>query len=65
MSLRAYWSAIVVDEARALLHFKDYDAVRQAALTEVKRLCNRMARELKDETKAPPGVKFVKREVAQ
>jgi hypothetical protein len=65
MSLRAYWSAIVFDEPRALAHFADYDAVRQAALAEVKRLCNRLARELKDESKAPPGVRFIKTERAQ
>src|SRR5262245_14791333 len=58
MSLRAYWSAQIVDETLALRHFAKHPEIRQAALIEVKRLCNRLARELKDESKAPPGVRF-------
>ena len=65
ISLHTYWSATITDETLALRHFaKDAD-VRAAALVEVKRKCNRLARELKDESKAPPGVRFVRGERAQ
>ena len=64
-SLVTYWSAEVVDEDKALAHFKDNAEVRAAALAAITKLGSRLARHHKDEAAAPPGVKFLKREVTK
>lgn len=58
MSLREYWSAQVTDETLALRSYAKHETVRRAALTQALREANKLARELKDESKAPPGFKF-------
>jgi len=58
--LTTRWKAEFTDYAEALQHFAYHplvvDAVQVAA--------NRLARELKDESAAPPGIKFIKEERA-
>jgi len=63
--LRDYWSAEVVDISAA---FKFYNAkgnakkerLALAIRAAIEKFADEDARELKDETKAPPGIKFVK-----
>jgi hypothetical protein len=65
MSLKVYWSAEVTDANAALDHYGMDASVRLAALDAARKLASALARETKDESKAPPGFRFVKREVPQ
>jgi multidrug efflux pump subunit AcrA (membrane-fusion protein) len=65
MTLRTYWSAVIVDETAAIESYRDNPAVRKATLAAVFQVANEAARAAKDESKAPPGVRFVKEERAQ
>jgi hypothetical protein len=63
MSLREHWRAEVTDAAAALDFFGQRPEVKAAALEAATRLASAMARELKNEAKAPPGYRFVKSEL--
>jgi hypothetical protein len=63
-SLRTFWSAEITDDEMALVHFARHPAVRAATLVEVRKVANRLAREAKDESAAPPGCRFIKEEKA-
>jgi hypothetical protein len=65
MSLKTYWHAEVTDADAALAHYGNDASVRLAALAAATKIASALARELKDERRAPPGFKFVKREVPQ
>ena len=65
MTLRTYWSAVIVDEAEAIESYRNNPAVRKAILAAVLQAANEAARTAKDESKAPRGVRFVKEERAQ
>jgi hypothetical protein len=65
MSLRGTWRAVVTDEQKALKHFAKHPAIRAAALAAITKLCTKQAQAVKDESKAPPGVRFEKDERAQ
>lgn len=65
MTLRTYWSATIVDEAAAIDSYREHPTVRKAMLDAVLKAANEDARTLKDESKAPLGVRFVKEEKAQ
>jgi hypothetical protein len=62
MSLHAYWSAEITDEALALRSYAKHPDIRAAALVAVRKVAGKEARTLKDETKAKPGIRFVKTE---
>lgn len=64
-SLAAYWSCEIIDEAKALEHFAANREVRDATLAAISKVGNRLARHLKDERAAPPGLRFLKREAAR
>jgi len=64
MHLTTRWRAEVIDDAKALAHFADHPEVRLAALEQIRKTASNMARELKDENAAPPGIKFIKEESA-
>jgi hypothetical protein len=64
-SLTTYWSAEIVDEAKALEHFKDSKEVHDAALVAITKIGNRMARHFKDAKHSPPGLVFKQRTVAK
>jgi hypothetical protein len=64
MHLTTRWRAEVIDDAKALAHFADHPEVRLAALEQIRKTASNMARELKDESAAPPGVRFIKEETA-
>lgn len=64
MSLRVTWSAEIIDEALALRSYAKHPAIRAAALVAVRQTASKEAREMKDESKARPGVRFVKTEKA-
>lgn len=64
MTLRTYWSAVVVDEAAAIESYKDHPAVRKAALAAALQVANEAARTSKNEAAAPLGFRFVKDERA-
>lgn len=65
VTLRSYWSAVIVDEAAALESYRDHPAVRKAALAAVLQAANEEARRVKDIGAAPLGVRFVHEERAQ
>jgi len=65
VTLRSYWSAEIVDEAAAIDSYREHPTVRKAMLAAVLQAANEEARTVKDESKAPPGVRFVKEERAQ
>jgi len=65
MSLVPRWHAEIIDEERALKHFSSAAEIRRATLAAIKTLASRLARELKDEKRAPPGIKFVREETAR
>jgi len=65
MTLTAYWSAVVDDETAAIETYKDHPTVRKAALAAALQVANEAARTLKDESKAPPGFRFIKDERAR
>lgn len=65
MTLKTYWSAEITDENAAIESFRDHVVVRKAMLDAVLRAANEEARTVKDESKAPPGVRFIKDERAQ
>ena len=65
MTLRTYWSAVVEDETAAIESYRNHPTVRKAMLAAVLQAANEDARTAKDESKAPPGVRFVKEERAQ
>jgi hypothetical protein len=64
LHLTTRWRAEVIDDAKALAHFAEHPEVRLAALDAIRKVAGAMARELKDEGAAPPGIKFVKEETA-
>jgi hypothetical protein len=64
MTLTTRWRAEVVDDVKALAHFAEHPEVRIAALEAIRKVASAMARDLKDESAAPPGIKFVKEERA-
>jgi hypothetical protein len=64
MSLRPTWHAVIIDEAKALRHFAKHPAIRAAALAAIVKLETDHARDVKDASKAPPGVRFDKKEKA-
>jgi hypothetical protein len=64
MSLRGTWRAVITDETKALRHFAKHPDIRAAALAAIVKVATKQAREFKDETKAPPGVRFEKDEKA-
>jgi hypothetical protein len=65
MHLHTYWHAEVDDMPLAFGHYGKQPKVWQAIDLAVRRAANKHAVEAKDEAAAPPGVRFVKREVAQ
>lgn len=65
MSMRTTWRAVITDETKALRHFAKHPVVRRAALDAIVRAASEQARTVKDESKAPPGVRFEKEERAQ
>jgi hypothetical protein len=65
MSLVARWTAEIVDEDRALAHFARNAEVRDAALDKIRQVASRLARQLKDARRAPPGCRFVRKEEAR
>jgi hypothetical protein len=65
MTLRTYWSAVMENETDAIASYQDHPTVRKATLAAVLQVANEAARTAKDESKAPPGVRFVKEERAQ
>jgi hypothetical protein len=64
MSLHERWRAEVVDDALALKSYAKHPAIRAAALAEIVKVASKEARELKDESKAKPGTKFLRTEKA-
>lgn len=64
MTLRTYWSAVVVDEAAAIDSYRDHPTVRKAALAAALQVANEAARTEKREDAAPAGFRFVKEERA-
>lgn len=65
MTLRTYWSAVIEDETAAIDSYRTHPTVRKAMLAAVLQAANEEARSVKDESKAPLGVRFVKEERAQ
>ena len=65
VTLRTYWSAVIEDEGAAIDSYRTHPTVRKAMLAAVLQAANEDARTAKDESKAPPGVRFVKEERAQ
>jgi DNA repair exonuclease SbcCD ATPase subunit len=65
MTLRTYWSAAIVDEAAAIDSYRQHPTVRKAMLDAVLKAANEDARALKDASKAPLGIRFIKDERAQ
>jgi hypothetical protein len=65
MSLREYWSAEVVDDALARQSYAQHPEVLEAQLAAARKIAGREARAAKREDAAPPGFRFVKREVPQ
>jgi hypothetical protein len=64
-SLKDYWSAEIEDLSAAFKHYNRKGTGTKAALEKVIRECigrlaDADAKLLKDETKAPPGIKFIK-----
>ena len=64
MSMRTTWRAVITDETAALKHFAKHPAIREAALAAIAKVCTKQAQTAKDETKAPPGVRFERKESA-
>lgn len=64
MFLTERWHAEVIDDAKALAHYADHPEVKLAALAAITKVASALARELKDESAAPPGIKFVREETA-
>ncbi len=62
MSLRVTWHAEVVDETAALRAYAKNQSFRTAALEIALRLAGALARTAKDESAAPPGFRFFKKE---
>lgn len=58
MSLRSNWHAVITDEQKALRHFAKHPDIRAAALAAIVKVATRQAKEFKDASKAPPGVRF-------
>jgi hypothetical protein len=58
MSQRAVWSAVIVDEQRALRHYARHIEVRAAALEAIRKIATREAKQIKSETGSPPGIAF-------
>lgn len=69
MSLVVTWSAEVIDKDKAFRHFgkavEVKSAMRRAGDEAVRKLANKLAIELKDESRAPPGVRFIRKETAR
>ena len=65
MTLRTYWSAVIEDEEEAYISYQDHAVVVKARNAAVLQVANEAARATKDESKARPGVRFVKEERAQ
>ena len=61
-SLVERWFAEVVNEDKAIRHFIKGGEVREATLNKIRQVASRLARDLKDETKAPPGCRFKRSE---
>lgn len=64
MGLRTYWSAEVIDEAKALKSYARNPEVRAVCLAKALQLATQLAKETKREDAAPPGFRFVKSERA-
>jgi hypothetical protein len=64
MSLHAKWFAVIDDEQKALRHFARHPAIRAAALAAIVKVASKHARDCKDPTQAPPGVRFETKEQA-
>lgn len=64
MSLRTTWRAVITDEGKALRYFARHPDIRAAALAAIVKVATKQAKELKDTSKAPPGVRFEKEEKA-
>jgi hypothetical protein len=64
MTLHANWHAEVVDPDKALKFYGRDPTVRAAALQAATRIASDLATETKDESKAPPGFRFVRTERA-
>ncbi len=62
MTLRSYWSAVIEDEEEAYISYQDHPIVVKARNAAVLQVANEAARAAKDESKARPGVRFVKEE---
>jgi hypothetical protein len=65
MSMHGRWGAVIVDDKLALKHFARHPAIRDAALVAILKICIKLAQSTKDPSKAPPGVRFEKKEKAQ
>lgn len=63
--LRDYWSAVIKDWPLARRHYRKVEKVVAAYDKAVQAAADDDARHVKDVTKAPPGVEFIKREQAQ
>lgn len=64
MGLRQFWHAEITNEQDALRSYAKHPKIREAALIALKRQANLDARNEKDASKAPKGVKFVATEKA-
>jgi multidrug efflux pump subunit AcrA (membrane-fusion protein) len=64
MSMRTTWRAVITDETKALRHYAKHPAIREAALAAIVKLATAHAKTCKDESKAPPGVRFEREEKA-
>jgi hypothetical protein len=65
VALHDYYSAKIIDWVLARRHYRTNPKVKQAYDDAVEAAANDEARRVKDVTKAPPGVEFLKREQVQ
>lgn len=64
-SLVPHWSAKIDDPKKAIRFFAKALVIDSVIVEAMGKVARRMARELKDESKAPPGVTFVRKESAR
>jgi hypothetical protein len=64
-SLTTYWSCEIEDEQKAFAHFAKNEEVANAVRVAILKIGNRLARQHKSAAAAPPGLRFVRREVAR
>jgi hypothetical protein len=65
VSMRTTWKAEIIDPIKARRHFARHVFVLSAIDAAIVSIASKLATIEKDETKAPPGIRFVKKETAQ